>query len=66
MMVVSRELFEQLCHPERKPKHPLDPKDLVARDSFTGETMSLASADDFFQEGKDADDHRLPDAEAHP
>ena len=41
MLVVSHEVFEMLCHPERKPTRKLKPKDLVARDSFTGETMNL-------------------------
>ena len=41
MIVVSHEVFEMLCHPERKPTRKLKATDLVARDSFTGETMSL-------------------------
>ena len=41
MLVVSSEVFEMLCHPERKPMRKLKAKDLVARDTFTGETMNL-------------------------
>lgn len=46
MMVISRELFDQLCHPERKPKRKLKPEDLVARDSLTGETITLKPIND--------------------
>ena len=45
MMVISRKLFDKLCHPEKKPKRKLKPEDLVARDSFTGETMTLQPID---------------------
>ena len=49
MMVVSAEVFEQLMHPERKPKKKLKPEDRVARDSFTGEKMNLVSPEEFFK-----------------
>ena len=48
MMVVSAKVFEQLMHPERKPRKKLEPKDLVVRDSFTGERMNLGSPEEFF------------------
>ena len=49
MMVVSAEVYEQLMHPERKPKRKPKPEDLVARDSFTGEKMTIVSAEEFFK-----------------
>ena len=49
MMVVSWELFQQLTHPERKPRKKLKPDHLVARDSFTGETMDLVAPEEFFK-----------------
>lgn len=57
MMVVSAELFEELCHPERKPKRKLKKSDLVARDSFTGETMKCISAKEFFAKKKGRTDN---------
>ena len=48
MIVVSPELFDRLCHPEKKYKRPLKPKELIARDTFTGETMTLQTPEEFF------------------
>lgn len=50
MMLVSQELFMQLMNPERKPRRKLKPEDLVARDTFTGETMNLVFPEEFFDE----------------
>ena len=53
MLVVSQEVFEMLCHPERKPKRKLKAKDFVAKDSFTGEKMELYTLDEFLELGSD-------------
>ena len=50
MMVVSRELYEWLNHPEQKPRCKLKSKDMVARDTFARERIKLVSAAEFFGE----------------
>lgn len=48
MMVVSWELFKQLTSPGRKPGRKLQPEDVVAHDTFSGETMEVLSPEEFF------------------
>ena len=59
--IVSREVLNRLCHPEKKDWPPLKPEDRVAYDSFTGETMILQDASEFFAEkGKTAEANETP------
>lgn len=50
MMLVSWEVFQQLMHPERKLRKKLKPEKRVARDTFTGEKMTLVSLEEFFDD----------------
>lgn len=50
MLLVSQELYDRLCHSENKRSRPLKLEELVARDTFTGETMVLQSPEEFFGE----------------
>lgn len=50
MIVVSHAMYERLCHPEKKWSRPLKPEELIARDSFTGETMVLQTPEEIFGE----------------
>jgi hypothetical protein len=66
MITVSRAMLEYLNNPTPENKAKLKPSDLVARDTFTGETMKLEEVRPESSETESGDERNGPSSEDRP